>query len=496
MASGLTLGLDWEALGAESSTALDSAHAVLVTGKDPVAAARAAIGLGRAQARIRRVAIGDLVGEVDPLQRLVTGDDPHGIVDSFLYGVSLNKIARQVDESGMLFVMPSGTEPVVTPDIMRNERWRRLATGFREVGALLLLVASSDAEGVHELASMMDGVVVVGDAASVLAVPRNSVLAHVEAPSPVASPPAPTPVLTPIPSPVLSPAPLPLPAPAPMDVPAVLLERAPVIVNKPSPVMLPAQDIIEKRVFTPPPTRAVIPRNMLVAGGVTVGALFLLWLILGRAGTSSTTGAANQKAGTSAVNVPDSSVSPDTIPGAAASRAAESTTVMRVVNPQDSLRAAAYGVVIVATNDEAQALARWADLGLKLPAGTVTMVRIRGERGRFFQMQAGAFARARQADSLLAALRSSGKLKADAGRVVATPYALVLESKVSRRAAQNVADGYGQRQIAAYPLLQADGSATIFVGAFESPDQAAPLMNELKAKGVTSTLYFRTGRSL
>ena len=80
MASALTQGLDWEALGAESSSALDAAHAVLVTGNDPVAAARAAIGLGRAQARTRRVAIGDLVGEVEPLQRLVTGDDPHGIV--------------------------------------------------------------------------------------------------------------------------------------------------------------------------------------------------------------------------------------------------------------------------------------------------------------------------------------------------------------------------------------------------------------------------------
>ena len=469
MASALTLGLDWEALGAESSSALDAAHAVLVTGNDPVAAAQAAIGLGRAQARTRRVAIGDLVGEVEPLQRLVTGDDPHGIVDSFLYGVSLNKIARQVDESGMLFVMPSGTEPVVTPDIMRNERWSRLAAGFREVGALLVLVASSDAEGVHELASMMDGVVVVGDAASVLAVPRNSVLAHVDAPAPI--------------------------RPPVEEVPAVLVERAPVAGNKPSPVLLPAQDVIEKRVFTPPPVGRIVPMNALIAGGVVLTAL-VLWLIFGRSGSSKTPAAKGRATGTSAVNVPDSSGAPDTNSAAPAARLVDSASAVRVLNPQDSLKAAAYGVVIVATNDEAQALARWADLGLKLPAGTVTMVRIRGERGRFFQMQAGAFAKARQADSLLAALRSTGKLKADAGRVVATPFALVLESKVSRRAAQNVADGYGQRQIAAYALLQADGSATIFVGAFESPEQAAPLMNELKAKGVSSTLYYRTGRSL
>ena len=469
MAAGLTIGLDWEALGAESSAALDAAHAVLVTGTDPVAAARAAIGLGRAQARNRRVAIGDLVGEVEPLQRLVTGDDPHGIVDSFLYGVSLNKIARQVDDSGMLFVMPSGTEPVLTPDILRNERWRRLAAGFREVGALMLLVASSDAEGVHELASMLDGVVVVGDATSVLSVPRNSVLAHVDAPQP-AAPPA-------------------------LEVPAELVERPPVSAQKPSPVMLPAQDVVAKRVLTPPAAPSSLSRRAMIVGGVLVGAA-VLWLMLGRPGTSKSTAPSGEKPTTSAVNVPDSSgpgEAPDT---ASVTRRVDSTTSIRVANPADSLKAAAYGVVIIATNDEAQALARWADLGLKLPAGTVTMVRIRGERGRFFQMQAGAFSKARQADSLLAALRSTGKLKADAGRVVATPYALMLESKVSRRAAQNVADGYGQRQIAAYPLLQGDGSATIFVGAFELPEQAIPLMNELKAKGVSATLYYRTGRSL
>lgn len=467
MAGGLTLGLDWEALGAESSGAVDGAHAILVTGKDPLAAARAALGIGRAQSRRRRVAIGDLIGEVEPLQRLVTGDDPHGIVDSFLYGVSLNKIARQVDDSGTLFVMPSGTEPVVTPDIMRNERWSRLAAGFREVGALLVLVASSDSEGVHELASMLDGVVVVGDATSVLSVPRNSVLAHVDVPPPalVAS-----------------------------EMPEVLLERTAGVTPTQSPVMLPAQEVVEKRVLTPFPETGNQKKAMIAAGVVAV--LVLGWLAWGRSGTSKPAAGAAAPPVTSAVNVEDSAAAGDGSQSiASTTRAADSVAAARVANPQDSLKAAAYGVVIVATNDEAQALARWADLGLNLPAGTVTMVRIRGERGRFFQMQAGAFPKARQADSLLGALRAAGKLKADAGRVVATPYALMLETKVSRRAAQNVADGYGQRQIAAYALLQGDNSATIFVGAFESPDQAVPLMNELKAKGVGSTLYYRTGRS-
>ena len=377
MAAGLSLGLDWEALGAESSGSVDSAHAILVTGKDPVSAARAALGIGRAQSRNRRVAIGDLVGDVEPLQRLVTGDDPHGIVDSFLYGVSLNKIARQVDESGMLFVMPSGTEPVVTPDILRNERWRRLAAGFREVGALLVLVASSDAEGVHELASMLDGVVVVGDATSVLSVPRNSVLAHVDAPPIV---------------------------PAPAPIPEVLSERTTTsVTSKPTPVLLPPQDVVERRVLTPFPARN--GRKPALIAAAVVAALAAAWFAFGRPGMSSDTPAGAAGPTTSAVNVADSSAA-DTAPVTPASQLVDSVAATRVANPQDSLKAAAYGVVIVATNDEAQALARWADLGLKLPAGTVTMVRIRGERGRFFQMQAGAFSRARQADSLLGALRA------------------------------------------------------------------------------------------
>lgn len=471
MAAASTLGLDWEALGAEASAAVDTAHAILVTGTDPVASARVAIGIGRAQSTVRRVAIGDLVGDVEPLQRLVTGDDPHGIVDSFLHGVSLNKIARQVDESGMLFVMPSGTEPLVTAEIMRNERWNRLAAGFREVGALLVLVAPSDAEGVHDLALMLDGVVIVGDPAAMLSVPRNAIIAHVEAPVMAAAAATPLPPLA-----------------------SVLSQRTPygTPVQQAS-VLLPDADAPEQRVpkafATSRPSR--IP---LIIAAVVIG-LAALWFALGRPGMPTAAPERMDTRPDSVVIIPAPTSLPDTALVSEATSAADSLSFVRVENPQDSVKAAPFGVVIVATNDEAQALARWAELGLKLPAGTVTMVRIRGERGRFFQMQAGAYMKAAQADSLLGALRSSGKLAADAGRVVSTPYSLMLEAKVSRGAAQNVSDGYGQRQIAAYPLLQDDRTATIFVGAFETPDQAIPLMNELKAKGVNATLQFRTGRS-
>jgi hypothetical protein len=133
-----------------------------VLGHDPIATASVALGIGRAQASQRRVAIGDLIGDVAPLRELVTDDDPHGITDAFLYGVSLNKIARQIDAAGNLHILPTGSEAVVQEDILGNDRWRRLAGGFHEVGALLLVAAPAAIPGVEALIGMLDGVVLVG----------------------------------------------------------------------------------------------------------------------------------------------------------------------------------------------------------------------------------------------------------------------------------------------------------------------------------------------
>jgi hypothetical protein len=111
----------------------------------------------------RRVAVGDLFGEAPPLQALVNEDDAHGIVDSFLFGVSLNRIARQVPDSGELFIMPSGTAPIDPDELFAHPRWKRLAAGFREVGALLVLVAPAEASHLKELVESTDGAIIVGD---------------------------------------------------------------------------------------------------------------------------------------------------------------------------------------------------------------------------------------------------------------------------------------------------------------------------------------------
>ena len=167
----------WEAAGSRIAGALDDASAVVVLGHDPIATASVALGIGRAQAARRRVAVGDLIGDVAPLRELVTDDDPHGITDAFLYGVSLNKIARQIDTVGNLHVLPTGSEAVVQEDILGNDRWRRLAGGFHEVGALLLVAAPAAIPGLEALIGMVDGVVLVGGTAS--PVPNARVFADV-----------------------------------------------------------------------------------------------------------------------------------------------------------------------------------------------------------------------------------------------------------------------------------------------------------------------------
>lgn len=166
---------------------LGSYSAAVITSSDILAAAHVAIGIGLAEAEHRRVAIADLVGEVEPIQSLVTSDDPHGISDSFTYGVSLNKIAQPIDTTDNLFVMPSGTGSVADPAIFSNSRWQRLANGFREVGALLILVAPADSPGLKELIDQTDGVVLVGGTPLDFA-PYINVLARVPAPSSGAAP--------------------------------------------------------------------------------------------------------------------------------------------------------------------------------------------------------------------------------------------------------------------------------------------------------------------
>ncbi|HEX5580267.1 MAG TPA: hypothetical protein VFX39_01750, partial [Gemmatimonadaceae bacterium] len=162
----------WEAEGRRLASTLDPVAAALVAGLDVEAASHLALGIASAQSGRRRVAVADLTGDAAPVARLVSDDDPHGLADTFLYGVSLNRVARQIDRDGRLFVLPTGTEPALAAGLADSARWRRVGDGFRDVGALLLLVAPSDAAGLPELAERVDGTIAVDHAPVTQRLPR------------------------------------------------------------------------------------------------------------------------------------------------------------------------------------------------------------------------------------------------------------------------------------------------------------------------------------
>jgi hypothetical protein len=162
---------------------LGSYSALLVTSSDLVAVAHVALGIAAAEAQHRRVFVADLVGDLPPLRSLIKDEDPHGVADAFLYGVSLNKIGYEVDGRPNVYIMPSGTEPILGEEIFRSARWNKLATGFTQMDALLLLVAGSDAPGLGDLADQIDGVVLVRDSGLPNA-PSALVVARVPVPTP------------------------------------------------------------------------------------------------------------------------------------------------------------------------------------------------------------------------------------------------------------------------------------------------------------------------
>lgn len=421
----------WETAGRRSAAALDGVAAVVVVGADPSAAALVALGIGREQARRRRVAIADLVGELPPLQSLLHDDDSHGIVDSFLYGVSLNKIARQVDEIGNLFVMPSGTEPVDHAEILPSDRWRRLASGFREVEALLLIVAPVDAPGLDVLVSSTDGLVAVdlrpgahpaGPVISEISLPRLSKAMQ----GPVAEP-----------------------------VTAARIRPR----SAPGPWLVPGLAVLA-----------------LVGGSAA-------WLLRDRAASES-------RAAVPAVGaVAGPAARPDSV------LASEPLEALAPVNPADSASAATWSVELVNLNTQAGAALKVRDASQTAPTVTFSPVVLGADDSRWFRVTAGAFVERTQADSLMRALLARGILRPGEGKLLRAPLALLIDGAVAPPDVRASLDGYVSRGVPVYALRSGDGVIRLYAGAFETPAQAGLMAATVKAAGIRPVIAYRIGRT-
>ena len=425
----------WEDAGRQIASLFGSYFAVVVTSSDHVAAAHVALGIARAEATHRRVVIGDLVGDNPSLRSLVRDEDPHGITDSFLYGVSLNKIGYAVEGTENLYVMPSGTDPHIDEEILRSARWTRVAAGFGEVGALLLLVAPWDSKGLGDLIDKLDGAVLVKDA-DLPAAPTALVLARVASPTPT------------------------------LKIP---LHR----------ISARAASWKQHRWFYP----------ALGAIALVLIASLGLALVLARVGQS-----ARQPARVVAKAPPAPAPAPTPPPPRPPP---ETLYVAPPANVNDSASAAAFTVELLVANTAEGANLFVRKNGAALPAAAVSPVAIDLERSKWYKVTAGAYTRRDQADSLLRALRNSGVLRDSAGSVTTAPLALIVDSVPTQGgivdAVRGAVDKYTARGLPVYALMQNDGGALIYAGAFSRADQSAELIRTLRGAGLKPVLVYRTG---
>jgi hypothetical protein len=450
----------WEVEGRRLAPLLDGLCAVVIAAHDPSVAVSTAIGVARAQGLRRRVAVADLIGESPAIEALLTGDDPHGIADSFLYGVSLNKIARAMKGADNVFLMPSGTEPVDHGEVYANERWRRLAAGFHQVGALLIVVARPQVLGFAELCGHLGAIMPVGDATF------------------------PTPPNVPL---VVPPAPPPAPAP-------VADAEAPPHRESKARAREAAQEDEDSR-----RRRKWIVLVLLAAVAVAVGAFWPQ--IVAQLPESVAARLDRSTPGPDSAAVLVQPTPMDTVPAAGVPDSLAQETDMTgdrerapsppptVANPGDSANAARYAVYFATANTRSAAMP---DPQVRSLSAVALSPVMEGAEP-WYRVTIGASSARADAETLLARLRSERII--GAGSIVSVPFAFRVEQKVNESIVPSRLAALASRGIIGYALRQTDGSATIYTGAFESPSQAAALADSLRAAGVAPVLVYRTGRT-
>jgi hypothetical protein len=159
-------------------------------------------------------------------------------------------------------------------------------------------------------------------------------------------------------------------------------------------------------------------------------------------------------------------------------------------NPGDSLGAAAYGVVIARYNTQAGVIDWLQRLGRDLPSPTYAPISVRGET--WYRAMAGAYPHSAQAESLLIAMHAKGELRPDLGEVVRTPFAFLVDS-LKPEAVRGMLSYFADRGQPVYALRQADGSVKLYVGAFETPQQAALFLDDMRTSDIRPVLVYRLG---
>lgn len=418
----------WEAEGARVAGSLEDVAAAVVIGGEPESALLVAMAIARAQPDGRRVAIGDLVGGLEGLE--ARPNEP-GLLECFRDGVAVSSIGWAISDDPPIFALPSGHGPVAERWLMESARWTRLVAGFREVDALLLLIAPSHAPGLGSLIDAVDGVVAV-------------------------------------------------------DLPPVLTRAWPLIATVDRPeaelpmIGTPAQGLTALSDAANGGRKRTGRRRIGAGLGALAVALVAAWFAFGDA--SRARGAAD---GSDLLATGDSMppIPTDTI------------TLPPVVNPEAEAIAANFAVELVAANTLTGANSALVMRGQELPAPTLAPVQLGSDGRPWFRALTGAWHERDAAQAWLDALRDRGLLRHDVGRVLRVPYALLLASGIRSSEVPAALARWHALGIPAYALVQDDGSARVFAGAFETSGQAALLAKSLRDLGTAPVVAFRTGRT-
>ena len=414
----------YEGAGRQVGVAVRGYSSIIVTSDDAVAAGHAAIGIALAESAHRLVMIADLAGETPPIQALVKDEDSHGVYDSFEFGTSFVRIAREVEGAKNLFVIPSGTESSATEEILSSPRWGTFASEFASADELLILVTRSNSPGLEKLASQVDGVVLVG-LTRLESAPNANILAKIPHPATIAPP---------------------------------KINLAP----KREP--LPLQ-------------RIGMFAAGLLAAGVALGAIF------GKMSVESETPAP-------VVSSPADSIADST--------ARSRPPAILPANAADSVNAVPFSIEILASNTAEGANFEIQRHGSVMPAATISLVPIGDTEATWYKVHAGAFADSAQAERLLASLRRRRIVPDSAGSVVRAPLALLVDSVpaqagMSSRIREKL-QALTAKGVNGYAMIQANGSANVYAGAFQRPQQVSLAATALRVAGLTPVLVYRTGR--
>ncbi|MET0397906.1 MAG: hypothetical protein ABW277_13830 [Longimicrobiaceae bacterium] len=154
----LPSALEWSAAGRGEPVVL-----LVDAAEDRAWAADAAVALATGWARAgRRVVLADLHLQDALVHERLGEPNLDGVVDVFLYGASLSRTARPVPGRGF-YLISAGTYTEDPDAVLRHARWPRIAAGFADAQATLLLFVPAASAGLASLAEWASAAVLLGE---------------------------------------------------------------------------------------------------------------------------------------------------------------------------------------------------------------------------------------------------------------------------------------------------------------------------------------------